>query len=257
MEENNLYEQTQVKKKGGNRMLAFSILISAAIIVGSVIYSVGKNNPGSQEQFQSRATAQLAPPVWGAGSVENIKPVSGDDHILGNPEAPVKVVTFFDTECPFCKRFHPTMQQLIQEYGGAGRVAWVYRHFPLDQLHPVKARKEAEATECANELGGNAKFWEYTDRLYEITPSNNNLDPNELSRIADHVGLDRVQFEQCLNSGKYAPHIQEDLDDAIRSGGTGTPYNVVIAGSGKKFVISGAQPYSAVKSIIEIALQER
>lgn len=149
------------------------------------MYSRGKNDLQQETANSGGASAlrESPPPSFSSSSVENIKPISDQDHILGNPDAPVKVVEFADTECPFCKRFHPTMHQVIQEYGRSGQVAWVYRHFPIDEIHS-KARKEATALECANELGGNTTFWQYTDRLYEITPSNNNLDLNELSRIA-------------------------------------------------------------------------
>ena len=144
------------------------------------------------------------------------------------------------------------MHQVVNEYDD--KVAWIYRHFPLDQLHS-KARKEAEATECANELGGNEKFWAYIDRLFEITPSNNGLDLAELPRIAEFIGLDRGKFEQCLNSGKYADRVRTDLEDAINSGGAGTPYSIVIAPNGQKFVVSGAQPFAAVKQAIDAALK--
>ncbi len=188
-----------------------------------------------------------------------VKPVDGEDHILGNPNAPVKLVEFSDFECPFCKRFHLTMKRLMKEYGKEGKVAWVYRHFPLDSLHS-KARKEAQAAECANELGGNEAFWAYTDRLFEVTPSNNRLDLAVLPRIAEKIGLDRAKFEACLEGdsrgGKYADHIEADLQDAAASGGTGTPYSLVIAPNGKTFPITGAQPYAAVKAIIDLALKE-
>lgn len=188
------------------------------------------------------------------GAADFIQPVTQRDHIRGNPDAPVKIVEFADTECPLCKRFHPTLQRIVAEY--PGKVAWVFRHFPLDNIHP-KARKEAEATECANDLGGNEKFWAYLDRLYEITPSNNQLDPAELPRIAEYVGLDRAQFEQCLQSGKYAQRVAEDLDDALAAGAQGTPYTVVVAPNGRKFAILGAQPYASVKLVVEIALQQK
>ena len=189
-----------------------------------------------------------------------VKPVDGEDHIRGNPNAPVKLVEFSDFECPFCKRFHPIMKRLMEEYGKEGKVAWVYRHFPIDSLHS-KARKEAQAAECANELGGNDAFWAYTDRLYEVTPSNNRLDLAVLPRIAEEIGLDRAKFEACLEGdsrgGKYANHIEADVQDAAASGGTGTPYSLVIAPNGKTFPINGAQPYAAVKSIIDLALKEK
>lgn len=258
--EDQFYEENQTIEKpreSGKWMLPISILIAGVMIAGAVVYSTGKRSLESQfAKGNSAAIAQQNQLSFGSGSMENIRPIRSGDHILGNPDAPVKLVEFSDTECPFCKRFHPTMQRLIREYGTKGQVAWVYRHFPLDRIHS-KARKEAEATECANELGGNQKFWDYVDRLFEVTPSNNNLDLAELPKIAEYVGLDVTKFNTCLNSGKYAQHIQEGLDDAIRSGGTGTPYNIVIAANGKKFDITGAQPYSAVKSIIDIALQEK
>lgn len=193
-------------------------------------------------------------------AAEAVKPVDGDDHILGDPSALVKLVEFSDFECPFCKRTHGTFKQIMAEYGKAGKVAWVYRHFPLDSLHK-KARKEAQASECANELGGNDAFWAYSDRLFEITPSNDRLDLSLLPKIAEEVGLDRGAFEACLagdmRGGKYADHIESDVQDAVASGGTGTPYIVVIAPSGEAFPISGAQPYSAFKSIIELALSKQ
>ncbi len=189
-----------------------------------------------------------------------VKPVNGEDHILGSPDAPVKLIEFSDFECPFCKRFHLTMKRLMNEYGEDGKVAWVYRHFPLDSLHS-KARKEAQAAECANELGGNEAFWAFSDRLFEVTPSNNRLDLALLPRIAQKIGLDRAKFETCLKGdargGKYAAHIEADVQDAVASGGTGTPFSLVIAPNGKIFPINGAQPYRAVKAIIELALKEK
>ena len=186
----------------------------------------------------------------------NIKPVSSADHIRGNPNAKVKVVEFSDPECPFCKRFHKTMNQIIDEYGKSGEVAWGYRHFPLDVIHS-KARKESEALECANEQGGGAKFWAYLDRLFEVTPSNDGLDLAELPKIAEYVGLDKVQFNQCLESGKYAKRVADDLTDGVNSGARGTPYSVVVSANGEKFIINGAQPYESVKAIINQALAEK
>lgn len=92
------------------------------------------------------------------------------DHIRGSRDAPVTLLEYSDLECPFCKQFHTTLQRATQEYDG--KVRWVYRHFPLDALHS-KARKEAEAAECAAAQG---KFWEFLDRLFAVAPSNNGLE---------------------------------------------------------------------------------
>jgi protein-disulfide isomerase len=189
-----------------------------------------------------------------------VKPIDGQDHIRGNADAPIKVIEFSDFECPFCKRFQPTMKQLMDEYGKDGKVALVYRHFPLDDLHS-KARKEAQAAECANELGGNKAFWAYADHLFEVTPSNDRLDLALLPQIAQEVGLDRAKFETCIQGdvrgGKYAAHIEANYQDAIASGGTGTPYTLVIGPNGQTFPINGALPYAALKSIIDPLLEKK
>jgi hypothetical protein len=83
-----------------------------------------------------------------AGKVPQIR---SEDHIRGNKNAKVFLVEYSDFECPFCARFHPTAQQVLDEYGDD--VAWVYSHFPLDQRHP-NARPAAEASECVSEIGG-------------------------------------------------------------------------------------------------------
>ncbi len=206
-----------------------------------------------------RAQRQRADEQRRREAAGSVKPVNGEDHILGSLDAPVKLIEFSDFECPFCKRFHRVMKRLMDEYVKTGKVAWIYRHFPLDSIHS-KARKEAQATECANELGGNEAFWSFTDTLFEVTPSNNRLDLAVLPRIAQDIGLDRAKFEACLagdsRGGKYAAHIEADNQDAIASGGTGTPYSLVIAPNGKTFPINGAQPYRAVKSVIDLALKQ-
>jgi protein-disulfide isomerase len=232
-----------------------AIIITGLIIGGAIVYSgspgVGGNVNDSQKEEVANNENEESVAERGARVMDNIKPVTAEDHIMGSLDAPVKVVEFSDFECPFCQRFHPTMQRIVDE--SEGQVAWIYRHFPLD-IHP-KARKEAEASECAAELGGNEAFWKFTDRIYEITPANNRLDFAELANTAEFIGLNRVDFQECLDSDKYASHVEEDVQDAISSGGTGTPYSVVIEQDGTKTPIPGALPYESVKRLIEVALQ--
>ncbi len=137
---------------------------------------------GAQSIDKVKAILELAlsnspaPTGGNTKSLENMKPVTSSDHIFGDVNAPVKVVFYSDLECPFCKSFHETMTQIMNSsYGKDGKVAWVYRHFPLKQLHS-KAPKEAEAAECAAELGGNDAFWKFINKINEVTPANNKLD---------------------------------------------------------------------------------
>ena len=224
--------------------IPMAIIFAGVLIAGAVLYTGGDKGGTVAKQVV----------VPGDSALDQIRPVGEGDYIRGNPNAEVFVVEYSDTECPFCKQFHKTMKQVMEEYGDKGKVAWVYRHFPLDQLHS-KARREAVALECAGELGGNDKFWEYTDRLYEITPANNGLDLAQLPIIAEFVGLDVQKFNICLASNKYDKKIQEDVDDATATGGRGTPWSIVVHKKGKKYPLSGAQPLTSVKQIIETALK--
>ena len=245
MEENN----QQTKTNTHPLAMPIAVVIAGALIAGAVIYSGGKApTAGTANQPQQQQVAQQT------GDLEQMTPVTSKDHIRGDINAPVKIVEYSDTECPFCKRFHATMKEVMDEYGKDGKVAWVYRHFPLDQLHS-KARKEAVALECANEQGGNDKFWSYADRLYEAPPANNGLDPAELPKIAQYVGLDTTKFNTCLGSTKYDKHIEDEVQNATATGGNGTPWSIVVGKNGKKYPLSGAQPLPAVKQLIDLALQ--
>jgi protein-disulfide isomerase len=96
---------------------------------------------------------------------KEILALKADDHVLGDPNANIVIIEYSDLECPFCQRFHDSMLQVMDEYGKKGEVAWVYRHFPLDNIHP-NARKQAEGAECATELGGNDGFWKLVDGIF-------------------------------------------------------------------------------------------
>jgi protein-disulfide isomerase len=227
-------------------MVPVSIIIAAIVIAGA-LFMVNKGD-------SPRVADNNDGPIPNADVAADMKPVSADDHILGNPNAEIVIVEYSDTECPFCKRFHETMHEVIDEYGKDGKVAWVYRHFPLAQLHS-KAQIEAEATECAFDQGGNTAFWTYTDKIYEVTPSNNGLDLDELPKIAEEIGLDVVEFERCLDDRDNKEKVEDSLADAFASGGRGTPHNIMVIGD-EKIEIPGAQPFSALKAAIDAILAE-
>lgn len=224
-------------------------LIAAAVYFGSPSSRTAADRSGGTDNSGNTAGNAAAPAQPVEPAVGEVREVTSEDHIRGSQNAKVTVVEYSDLECPFCKRFHPTMQQLLSEY--PDDVRWVYRHAPLAQLHS-KAAKQAEATECAGEQG---KFWEMTDKIFEVTPSNDGLDMTKLSTYAQEAGVANIQqFQLCLDSDKYAQHVQDDLTDAQKAGMRGTPYSVVLAPNGEKFPINGAQPYASVKQVVDKAL---
>lgn len=221
-----------------NYAIPFAIVIAGLAIAGAIYFGDGKKG----------AIPTAAQPN---GIVES---VTATDHIVGNPNAKIIIVEYSDTECPFCKSFHPTMQRIMNEYGKDGKVAWVYRHFPLP-FH-TKAPKEAEATECANKLGGNTKFWEYINKVFEITPGNNQLDPAELPKIAKTVGLDVDAFNKCLDSNDMKVIVDKNLASGQKAGVGGTPYSIILVDKKAVSSINGAQPYEQVKAQIDATLNK-
>jgi protein-disulfide isomerase len=179
-----------------------------------------------------------------------VPPVTKQDHVRGT--GPITLVEYSDFECPFCKRLHPTMLQIMNDY--KGKVRWVYRHFPLG-FH-ANAQKEAEATECANELGGNNAFWAYVDKIFERTQGNGTgFALDALTPLAKELGLNEGAFKKCLDSGKYAKHVQDEMTAGGAAGVTGTPGTFIIGKDGKAELISGALPYQQIKTLLDAALK--
>jgi protein-disulfide isomerase len=225
-----------------NLTIPFAIVAAGALVGGALIMSRSNNNasdPAAVLNAVNQRFDQTLP----------VPPISVDDHVLGNPEAPIVLIEYSDTECPFCKQFHATMHRVMDEYGKGGQVAWVYRHFPLADIHD-KSPKEAEAAECAAELGGPSSFWGYLDKIYAITPSNNGLNASLLPQIAEDIGINKSDFEKCLKSGRHAQKVAGQFSEAIAAGAQGTPFTVLMF-SGSAVPLEGAQPYASVKGLID------
>jgi protein-disulfide isomerase len=199
--------------------------------------------PTPAQPTEPQAPAQPMPPIDPA-----------TDHIYGNlSKAKVAIVEYSDFECPFCKRLYEDAQKQVRETYGDD-VVWVFRHFPLS-FH-ANAQKEAEASECAGELGGNDAFWEYHDKLFERTTSNGTgFALDQLVPLAKELGLNEAKFKACLDSGKYAQRVQDQESTGASAGVSGTPGNFVVdLATQKTDTIPGAQPFSAFKTKIDAIL---
>ena len=224
-----------------NAIIVAGIIIAGAIIFTSSYKSSGGNNAKDLAQNPT------------AGVAANVTPPQQGDHVKGDlSKAKVVLIEYSDLECPFCKRFQPTANEVISQYGD--KVALIYRHFPLDTLHK-KARKEAEASECAWEQGGDVAFFKYIERIYEITPANDGLGEAELPKIAQELGLDVQKFNTCLSSGKFATIVEEQLQSGVKAGVTGTPTTFILNQKGDQESIVGAQSIETVKQTIDKLLK--
>ncbi len=231
------------------QIVLVGLLIVAAFTVGSLWTKVTMLEKGVASGGAGKGSQAAVNP---SPTEIKVDPVGDGDHVRGDRTARIALIEYSDLECPFCKQFHKTAQKTVDEYDG--QVMWVYRHFPLDNLHP-KADKEAEAAECAGEIGAADKFWEMTNKIFEVTPSNNGLNLDDLPKLAKEVGVDQGKFQECLESGKFASHVEDDYQSGIRAGVNGTPGNILLdTKTGKTRVIPGAVPFEQVKAAIDTML---
>jgi protein-disulfide isomerase len=142
------------------------------------------------------------------------EPVVAADHVLGAAQAAVTVVEYGDFECPNCKQAAPAVEMLLKRFDG--RVRFAYRHYPLEQVH-AHALQAAEAAECA---GAQGKFWEMHQLLFD---NQHALEPTDLHRYAEQIGLDMARFSAEMISHVHLPRIRNDSDSGRRSGVRGTP----------------------------------
>lgn len=203
-----------------NYTIPAAIIIAGVLVAGAIVYT---KTPKSPPNFNLT--------------------VSENSHIRGNLKAPVTIVEFSDFQCPFCQRFHPTVRQILEDY--PDKVRWVYKHFPLDQIHP-EAKPAAEAAECLAEQKGDQGFWQFADGLFE---NQSKLEKSFYLELAQNMNLDLAQFESCISSGKYQDRVETDFQEGVNLGIRGTPGSFVNGAE-----VFGAVSYETLKRAVEQAI---
>lgn len=147
-------------------------------------------------------------------SFELAVPVAETDHSLGAPHAAVTVVEYGDFECPSCKQAAPAVKLLLKRFHGGIRV--VFRHFPLEEVHP-HALHAALAAEAAAAQG---RFWQMHDLLFDYQ---RHLKLAHLRTYAQRLDLDMARYDTEMERQLYLQRIREHIDGGMRSGVRGTP----------------------------------
>jgi protein-disulfide isomerase len=217
---------------------SISILIAGVIIAGAVVFT-NTRTPAAPVQA---AGEQQAPTTQ-----TKVPAPNAQDHIIGSPTAPLVLVEYSDIQCPFCSMVMPTLKRLAEESNG--QIAWVYRHFPLDSIHP-QAIPAALASECVAEQLGNEGFWKFIDTMFA---DQSKLGAAYYEDVAKSLGADVTTFKSCVTSQKYLSKIKAQATEAAQNGGQGTPYTILFDKKGQVGV-SGALPYETFSAVIKAFL---
>lgn len=186
----------------------------------------------------------------GTGMPEAARAVSPEDHIIGNPSAPIAVIEYSDIDSAYGKKLQLTMEQLMTDYANGGKVAWVYRNFPLASISGNSAM-HALAAECATSISTPGMFFRFIDALNAAAPNTVTFNPKNYGSIVAQLSLPEDKFNACMSAKTFEAKIHADYDNAIAAGATEAPYIVLQVQGEKPRAIHGAPPYKALKEIID------
>jgi protein-disulfide isomerase len=219
-----------------------SIIIAAIILsVSHVLYATILNTKNT-----------------GTATVFKGSPISEKDFPTGDEKSDVVVVEYSDTECPFCARVHPTLSQIYSEY--RDRVSFVYRYFPLTQIHP-DAFVEAQSIECIGKQLGSEKRRSYITQMFAHKITNNSMVMTKGVReeLARNLGADMKTFISCVSSEESSVVVNNSIQDGVTAGVSGTPATFILKRDGDDYevfaLIEGAREYEYFKAALEDALK--
>ncbi len=238
----------QTPAQSNNLSIPIAIVIAGALIAGAVYLGTSKsaNTTAGNTQGQQAVAQQ---PQGQAVDIAKVK--TAGEPFVGNPNAPVTIAYWFDYQCPFCRRFEEdAMTQIMNDYVKTGKVKVVFKDFQfLGPDSQTAGLAERAVWDVAPD-----KFYAWHKAMYDKQDNENGGWGNKADILAltKSVGIDSAKVEQLMTSN--ATKYQKEMDDDKAEGGVfginGTPGSII-----GKNLISGAQPYVAVKQLIDLALQ--
>ncbi len=227
--------------KNAPTIILVILLVIASFFIGTLWTRVQKLEDDKSGLGASNNLGQTQPtPPPG-----DVPDITDRDWVTGNPNGKIALIEYSDLECSFCQQFHATAKQVIEKNDD---VRWVYRHFPLDSIHP-SARPRAIASECVGKLAGGEAFWQFIDAIFS---SETEVSNSELPNIAARVGANVNDFNACVSEGSVEEKVDSDMAGGQSAGVSGTPGNFLVkTETGKTSYIPGAVPLVQLEQAIE------
>lgn len=247
-EEDKKISRTQIKTNQNFLAIPISIVIAGVLIAGALYFGASKNS--NNAVVNNKQVGQAVQQQQGVAVDANKVKIVGEPFV-GNPNAPVVIAEWFDYQCPFCKRFESdAVAQLMTDYIKTGKVKLVLKDF---QFLGADSQTAGLAARAIWEVAPD-KFYDWHKAMFEKQDNENGGWGNktDILALAQSLGIDSVKVEQLMTS--KATEYQKEMDADKAEGGAfginGTPGTII----GKQ-LISGAQPYSAVKQLVDLTLQ--
>jgi protein-disulfide isomerase len=223
-----------------SRKIGIIIALSVGIVVAAIAAMVLSTNAvkpsaGGETSSVEEITAKL------------LSPSTRNASALGSGGAKVTIVEFGDYQCTWCYRFHEgTKDALVANYVDSGKVRFLFKDFPINDLSDRASSRAAEASYCAADQG---KYWEYHDELYNNWNGENPATPwitkSSLTEFASNVGVaDIAKFSECLDSSRYAGVVRDNYNLARTIRLDATPSFIILTEGGTPKLLRGAHPYS-------------
>jgi protein-disulfide isomerase len=232
-------------------VLAIGILaLQPAMTSAQTTLNESSNTSSSLSGEDNNAASGSTQAATNASNRFSLQSLKGEGApILGAESAHVIIIDFSDFQCPRCERYvKSTQPEIKKEYIETGNVAYIFKHFPWRGTDSFSA---ALASECANEQG---KFWEYHDVLFQNQQGVDSgwASREKLKEFASAIGLDRQQFDLCLDSEKYKSNIDRDLALVEELGLDTTPSFLILNSDGTEMeMLEGARPFPSFKALID------
>jgi protein-disulfide isomerase len=234
-----------------SRIAVIGIVVVGLVAAGVAAFALSSQGSGNATEMKSTDSTQNNVGSEAQQIVARLIASTENAPALGSDDAKVTVVEFGDYQCTWCHRWHEsTKDTLVQDYVDTGKVRFLFKDFPINDLSDRASSMAAEASYCAGDQG---KYWEYHDELYVKWEGENTgwVTTDSLRQFADNVGLEQAEFSECLDSGKHRDLVRENYNLAVAIGLNATPSFIILSGDDDPKLLRGAHPYSTFERVID------